>query len=345
MDFSALKIAEFLGGEVVGNPGVMVNSVSKIDGGTPGSLTFLANPVYEKFIYETRASIVVVGRDFKPERALEPTLVKVDDPYNAFARILELYQNNRDRKCGVDARACISPTARLGQDVYIGPFVYIGDQVVIGKNVQIFPNVHIGDGTVIGQNTVIHPGVQIYHESQIGSDCHIHAGVVIGSDGFGFASNADSNYRKVPQLGNVIIEDNVEIGANTTIDRATLGSTIIRRGVKLDNLIQVAHNVEIGENTVIASQSGIAGSSRIGRDCMIGGQVGIVGHIQIADRVKIAAQSGIGASINEEGAVVQGSPAFKLSDYQKSLVVFRKLPELLKKVEQLEKELDRQRHA
>jgi UDP-3-O-[3-hydroxymyristoyl] glucosamine N-acyltransferase len=339
MEFSARKIAEFLGGEVVGNPGIIVNSVSKIDDGLPESLTFLANPVYEKYIYETRASVVVVNRSFVPERPVEPVLIKVDDPYGAFAQILELYQNAQGHKTGIDSLAFVSPSAQIGKDVYIGPFAYVGENSMIGNHVQIHPNTHVGDNSSIGNNSIIYSGVKIYHNCEIGSDCVIHAGVVIGSDGFGFAPNTENLYRKIPQLGNVVIEDKVEIGANSTIDRATLGSTIIRKGVKLDNLIQVAHNVEIGENTVIASQSGIAGSTRLGKNCMIGGQVGIIGHLEIADGTKIAAQSGIANSVMLEGQVIQGSPAFKVTDYQKSLVIFRRLPELMKKVEELEKEL------
>lgn len=345
MEFSAKRIAEFLGGEVIGYPDVMVNAVSKIDGGIPGSLTFLANPVYEKYIYSTQASVVVVGRNFVPETPISATIIRVDDPYGAFAQVLELYQNAKGRKTGIDSMAFISPSAEIGEDVYIGPFVFIGENARVGNNVQIHPHVHIGDGSRIGDNSLIYSGVKIYHDCSVGNSCVIHSGVIIGSDGFGFAPKSDNNYRKIPQLGNVIIEDEVEIGANTTIDRATLGSTVIHRGVKLDNLIQIAHNVEVGENTVMASQSGIAGSTKVGKNCMIGGQVGIIGHLEIADNVKIAAQSGIANSILQEGQVVQGSPGFKVSDYQKSFVVFKRLPELLRKIEDMEKELIRIRQA
>jgi UDP-3-O-[3-hydroxymyristoyl] glucosamine N-acyltransferase len=337
MEFTAQQIADLLQGKVEGDPQVKVNQLAKIEEGQPGSLTFLANPKYEEFIYSTKASLVIVADQFVPERPISTTLVKVKDPYKSFAVLLDTYNKISMSKTGVEEPNTISSSARIGENPYIGAFVYIGENSVIGDRVKLFPGVYIGNNVVIGNDTILFPGVRVYSECKIGNDCRIHAGVVIGGDGFGFAPQDDSNYLKVAQIGNVIIEDHVEIGSNTTIDRATLGSTIIRKGVKLDNLIQVAHNVEIGEHTVIAAQTGIAGSTKIGRFCMIGGQVGIVGHLVIADKVKIAAQSGIGTSITKEGEIVQGSPAFMIGDYKKSYVGFRKLPELTARIEELEK--------
>jgi UDP-3-O-[3-hydroxymyristoyl] glucosamine N-acyltransferase len=339
MEFKALQIAEMLGGKVEGNPDVVVNKLSKIEEGEKGSLTFLANPKYTSFIYTTNASIVIVNKDFEAEQAIGEhcTLIRVDDAYASFGKLLETYNQIKNNKTGIDESASIHQSSSLGENIYVGAFAYIGENVTIGNNVKIFPNTFIGDNATIGDNTMIFSGTKIYSESQIGSDCVIHAGVVIGSDGFGFSPNSENNYQKVAQIGNVIIEDHVEIGSNTCIDRATLGSTIIRKGVKLDNLIQIAHNVEIGENTVMAAQCGVAGSTKIGKDCMIGGQVGFAGHLTIADGVKIAAQSGIGSNIKEKGAIVQGSPAFPIGDYKRSYVNFRKLPQLAEKISQLEK--------
>lgn len=335
MKFSAQQISQLLEGTVEGDPNALVSKLAKIEEGTPGSLSFLANPKYTQYIYTTQASIVIIGKDFKAEQPLTTTLIRVDDAYQSFAKLLEIYnQIQRDKK-GVESPSYITSTAVLGKDIYVGAFAYIGENARIGDNVKIYPNVYIGDNVVIGDNTTLFPGAKIYSDCVIGSDCTIHSGCVIGADGFGFAPQQDG-YKKVAQIGNVIIEDHVEIGANTAIDRATLGSTIIRKGVKLDNLIQIAHNVEIGENTVIASQTGVAGSTKIGRDCMIGGQVGIVGHLTIANGVKIAAQSGVGASITAEGEIVQGSPAFNVGDYKRAYVVFKKLPLLDKRIKELE---------
>lgn len=339
MEFSAQQICQLLGGLLEGNPDVTVNKLSKIEEGEPKSLTFLANPKYTPFIYTTRASVAIVNSDFIPESPVYPTLIKVPDAYQAFMKLLEIYNEIQRDKKGIEQPSFISPSAQLGKDVYVGAFAYIGNNVVIEDNVKVYPGSYVGDNVVIKKNTTIFPGVKIYSDCHIGAECTIHSGVVIGGDGFGFAPQSDNAYKKVAQIGNVILEDYVEIGSNTTIDRATLGSTIIRKGVKLDNLIQIAHNVEIGENTVIAAQTGIAGSTKIGRDCMIGGQVGIVGHITIADKVKIAAQSGIGNSITTEGEIVQGSPALNISDYKRSYVIFRKLPELEKKIKELEQML------
>lgn len=343
MEFTAFQIAEMLGGKVEGNPEARVSKLSKIEEGIPHSLTFLANPKYAQYIYDTDATIVVVSNDFEAEKPLKPdcTLIRVADPYAGFAALLEQYNRIRNDKKGIDSTASVDSSANVGKDVYIGAFAYIGENVTLGDRVKIYPHAFIGDNTEIGNDTTIYSGTKIYSESRIGMDCIIHAGVVIGSDGFGFSPNSENNYKKVAQIGNVIIEDHVEIGSNTCIDRATLGSTIIRRGVKLDNLIQIAHNVEIGENTVMAAQCGVAGSTKIGRDCMIGGQVGFAGHLTIADGVKIAAQSGIGSNITKKGEIVQGSPAFAIGDYKRSYVNFRKLPALADKLEELEKLLQR----
>jgi UDP-3-O-[3-hydroxymyristoyl] glucosamine N-acyltransferase len=338
MEFTAAKIAELLGGVVEGNETVTVNSLSKIEEGKPHSISFLANPIYTPHIYTTEASIVIVNKTFSPEKKIKEscTLIRVDDAYQAFALLLEAYDKFRKNKTGIEPQTFISSSASLGENIYLGAFSYIGENAQIGNNVKIYPNAYIGDNVEIKDNTTIYSGVRIYADCLIGSECTIHSGVIIGGDGFGFAPNQDNNYQKIAQIGNVIIEDHVEIGANTTIDRATLGSTIIRKGVKLDNLIQIAHNVEIGENTVIASQTGVAGSTKVGRDCMIGGQVGIIGHITIANKVKIAAQSGVGSSITKEGEIVQGSPAFAISDYKRSYVSFRNLPSLNAKINELE---------
>ncbi len=336
MEFTAKQISELLKGEVEGNDAIRVNKLSKIEEGEAGSLSFLANPKYTPFIYSTRASLVIVNKDFVPEQAVSATLIRVENAYESFVQLLEIYNRIQLDKKGIDKLSFISPSAKLGKDCYVGAFAFIGQHAVIGNNVKIYPQVYIGDNVVIGDNTTLFAGARIYSDCNIGADCTLHTGVVIGADGFGFTPNSENQYKKVAQIGNVIIEDHVEIGANTSIDRATLGSTIIRKGVKLDNLIQVAHNVEIGENTVIAAQTGIAGSTKIGKDCMIGGQVGIVGHITIADKVKIAAQSGIASSITTEGEIVQGSPAFGIGDYKRTYVVFRKLPQLEKRIKELE---------
>lgn len=339
MKFTAQQIADAIGGNIEGNPSIEVSSLSKIEEGKPGSLSFLANPKYAQYIYLTNASIVIVNEDFVAEQDISATLIRVTDAYSAFAGLLEMYQKAKAIDPIVSDKASIDSTAKIGENVYIGEFVSIGKNVQIGDNTFIYPNSSIGNNCKIGNDTVINGGVQIYEECLIGNQCTIHAGVVIGSDGFGFAPQDDNNYKKVPQIGNVILEDRVEIGSNTTIDRATLGSTIIRRGVKIDNLIQIAHNVEIGENTVIAAQTGISGSTKIGKNCMIGGQVGIIGHLIIADEVKIAAQSGIGKSITEPGAIVEGSPAFNIREYQRSYVHFRRFDRLVKRINELERKL------
>jgi UDP-3-O-[3-hydroxymyristoyl] glucosamine N-acyltransferase len=337
MEFSAQQIAGFLNGSVEGDPGTKVSNLSKIEEGQPGTMTFLANPKYVPFIYSTQASIVVVARDFVPAQKVSATLIRVEDPYQSFARLLEMFGNMTASKKEISSQAFIAASAKTGKDISVGAFSYIGEQVTVGDNVVIHPQVYIGNNVKIGNNCVFHPGVKIYRDCTIGNDCILHAGVVIGSDGFGFAPQSGSDYKKVPQIGNVVLEDHVEIGSNTTVDRATLGSTVIRKGVKLDNLIQVAHNVEIGENTVIAAQTGISGSTKIGRNCMIAGQVGIVGHITIADQVKIGAQSGIGQSITQEGAMVLGSPAIDASKTKRNYFHFTRLDDIVKRINHLEK--------
>ncbi|MBK6397252.1 MAG: UDP-3-O-(3-hydroxymyristoyl)glucosamine N-acyltransferase [Bacteroidetes bacterium] len=336
MEFTARQIADLLKGKIEGKEDAKVYRLDKIEEGAEGGLTFLANPKYTPFIYTTKASVVIVDHTFVAEQTVSSTMIRVENAYQSFVQLLEIYnQIQRDKK-GIEQPSFVSTTATLGKDIYIGAFAYIGNNVKVGNNVKIYPQVYIGDNVSIGDNTTLFAGARIYSDCIIGKDCTIHSGTIIGADGFGFTPNSANQYNKVAQIGNVILEDHVDVGANTTIDRATLGSTIIRKGVKLDNLIQIAHNVEIGENTVIAAQTGVAGSTKIGKDCMIGGQVGIVGHITIADKVKIAAQSGIGSSITNEGEILQGSPAFGIGDYKRTYVVFRKLPALEKRIQELE---------
>lgn len=341
MEFTAKAIAELLNGTVDGDENAAVNNVSKIEEGKPGTLSFLANPKYTKYIYTTKSSIVLVNRDFIPDKSIFTTLIRVDDAYQAFAALLELYdQNIKENKTGIESPAYIHDSVLQPDGLYVGAFAYIGENVKLGKNVKIYPQAYISSDVSIGDNTIIGAGVKIYNNCVVGANCIFHSGVVIGSDGFGFVPRHNEDHKKIPQVGNVLIEDNVEIGSNSTIDRATMGSTIIRKGVKIDNLVMIAHNVEIGENTIIAGQSGISGSTKIGRECMLGGQVGVVGHITIADHIKIGAQSGVSNSLKKEGEVVFGSPAYTLNSYQKSYVVFRRLPELNKAIGRLEKEIN-----
>ncbi len=339
MKFTAQQIAGILEGDVVGNPDVEVSKLSKIEDGAEGSLTFLSNPKYTHFIYSTNASITIVNKTFKPENGIKTTLIKVNDAYKAFSKVLEYYNSVKFNKQGIEQPSFISASCKKGDNIYIGAFSYIGENVSIGDNVKIFPNTYIGDHVSIGHDTTIFSGAKIYADTIIGNNCVINSGVIIGADGFGFAPNDNGTYSKIPQIGNVVIEDNVDVGATTTIDRATLGSTIIRQGVKLDNQIQIAHNVEIGKNTVIAAQTGVAGSAKIGENCQIGGQVGIAGHITIGNNVKIQAQSGIGRSI-KDNEIIQGSPAFSLSDYNKSYVHFKNLPKIVKNIDDLEKKIN-----
>ena len=336
MEFTAEQIAGILGGEIVGNPEARVSKLAKIEEGEKGALTFLANPKYKQYIYSTAASITIVGKDFSPEKELTTTLIKVEDAYKAFSTLLEYYNQVKLNKSGIEEPVYVSESASYGENVYLGAFAYLGNNVKLGDNVKIYPNVYIGDNVTIGDNSTVFSGAKIYSETVVGAHCTIHSGAIVGADGFGFAPNDKGEFDKVPQIGNVILEDHIDIGASTTIDRATLGSTVIRRGVKLDNHIQIAHNVEIGRNTVIAAQTGIAGSTKIGENCMIGGQVGIVGHITIGNNVKIQAQSGIGRNV-KDNEVLQGSPALNYGDYNKSYVHFKNLPALANRVHQLEK--------
>ncbi|ULQ52559.1 UDP-3-O-(3-hydroxymyristoyl)glucosamine N-acyltransferase [Flavihumibacter fluvii] len=343
MQFSAAQIAVLINGKVEGNPDIAVGSFGKIEEATTGQLSFLANPKYEDYLYTTSASIVIVNDSLELKQEVTPSLIRVPDAYSAFATLLTKYQELKTQQLvGIQEPSYVSPSAKLGDGVFIGAFAYIGEKVIIGNQVKIFPQTYIGNNVTIGDNSIIHPGVKIYYDCKIGKQVTIHAGSVIGSDGFGFAPQADGSFKKVPQIGNVVVEDGVEIGSNATIDRATIGSTIIRSGAKLDNLIQVAHNVEVGQNTVIAAQAGVSGSTKIGNNVMIGGQAGIVGHINIADGSKINAQSGVSKSIKQPNTAVTGSPAFDYTSALRSQAVSRNLPEMekrLKDLEQLVKQL------
>lgn len=338
MQFTALQIATLIQGQLVGNPDATVSRVAKIEDALPGDLSFVANPKYEDYLYSSAASVLIINESLQLKQEVTPTLIRVKDAYNAFALLLEKYNElvNQSGRRGIEQPSFVSKTAALGKDVYIGAFTYIGENVLIGEDVHIYPGCYIGDNVVINGGSRIYPGVRIYDGCSLGSRVIVHAGVVIGSDGFGFAPQKDGSYRKVPQIGNVIIEDDVEIGSNTTIDRATMGSTIIRKGAKLDNLIQVAHNVEIGQHTVIAAQAGISGSTKVGRNCMIGGQVGMVGHIHIAEGTRINAQSGLSKSVTSPNAALNGSPAFDYKASLKSQAVFRNLPALVQRIQKLE---------
>lgn len=337
MQFTAAQIAILLNGKVEGNAEVIVSSFGKIEEAEEGQLTFLANPKYEDFLYSTNASIAIINESYELRNGVKPTLIRVPDAYSAFAQLLGKYQEMATQQLkGIQQPSYISSTAKLADDVFVGAFAYIGDGVKIGEGSKIFPHTFIGDNVVIGKNCIIHPSVKIYHDCQLGNHVTIHAGTVVGSDGFGFAPQADGSFKKVPQIGNVVIEDHVEIGANTTIDRATMGSTCIRLGAKLDNLIQIAHNVEVGNSTVIAAQAGVSGSTKIGSNVMIGGQAGLVGHIQIADGSKINAQSGVSKSLKEPYSAVTGSPAADYTSALRSQAVFRNLPQLEKRIQELE---------
>lgn len=337
MKFTAEQIAGILEGEVVGNPNVEVYKLAKIEEGTDGSLTFLANPKYLQYIYSTQATITIVNKTFEPETEISTTLIKVDDAYKSFSKLLEYYNQVKLMKSGIEQPSVISEGVEYGEGLYLGSFCYIGKNVKIGNNVKIYPNSFVGDNVTIGDNTILFAGVRVYSESEIGKNCTIHSGAIIGSDGFGYAPSEEGGYTKVPQIGNVILEDFVDVGACTTIDRATLGSTIIKKGVKLDNQIQIAHNVVIGENTAIASQTGVAGSTKIGENCVIGGQVGIVGHITIGNNVRIQAQSGVGKNV-ADGDTIQGTPALGYSDFNKSYVHFKNLPKIVADIEDIKQQ-------
>ena len=340
MKFTAQQIAELLNGKIVGNAEVEVNSLAKIEEGKKGDLCFLANEKYTPHIYTTKASIVIVNTSFISNTEITSTLIKVEDAYSSFSQLLELYNKMQFNDVGISKNTDIDDNCSIGDSVFVGAFTSICEGVTIGNNVKIHPNCYIGKNVTIGDNSIIYPNVSIYHNCKIGDNNIIHSGVVIGSDGFGFAPNAENNYDKISQIGNVIISDDVEIGANTTIDRATMGSTKIGKGVKLDNLIQIAHNVEVGDHTVIAAQAGVAGSSKIGKNCMIGGQTAVSGHLTIADEVKIAGQSGIASSIKQVGKIVQGPMAFDIKDFQRSYIIFKKLPDLYRTVNTIKKQIN-----
>lgn len=339
MEFTAQQIADFLGGEIQGDPSVKVSDFSKIEEGKPGTLSFLSNPKYSQYIYDSQASIILVNKDFQPEREVHSTLVKVDDAYQSLARLLSMVDQAKPKKTGISPLAYISSSAVIGENAYIAPFVYIGEQVTIGNNVSLHPHSCVEDGAKIGENVTMFSGVKVYYNCVIGNNCTLHSGSVIGSDGFGFAPSEDGSYKKIPQMGNAVLEDNIEIGANTVVDRATLGSTIIRKGVKIDNLVQIAHNVEVGENTVIAAQTGISGSTKLGKQCILAGQVGIAGHLHIADGTIFGAQSGVPNSVKVPNQTLQGYPVVPVMTFHRASIVYKNLPDLQKTVYALQKKI------
>ena len=338
MEFSAKQIAEFIQGTIVGDENATVHTFAKIEEGIPGAISFLSNPKYTHYIYDTQSSIVLVNKDFEPEKEIKATLIKVDNAYESLAKLLNLYEMSKPKKTGVDPLAYIAPTAKIGENVYIAPFACVGDNAEIGDNTSLHPHATVGSGAKVGSNCILYPHATVYHDCRVGNNCILHAGSVIGADGFGFAPSPEG-YEKIPQIGIAILEDNVEIGANTCIDRATMGATIIRKGVKLDNLIQIAHNVEVGSNTVMASQVGVAGSTKIGEWCMLGGQVGVAGHITIGNKVNMGAQSGVHGSIKDGEALI-GTPPIGLKNYFKSSAVFKKLPDMYLELNSLKKEIE-----
>lgn len=340
MEMTAQQLCQMLNGELEGDPDIAVTGPSKIEDATEGTLSFLANPKYEHFVYQTKASVLLVNRDFKPEKPVAPTLIRVEDVYASMGKVLGAIGDDEILSTGISDLASIHDSAAIGEDASVGPFAVISAGVEIGRGARIYPHVYIGPYAKVGAGARLYPGVRIYHQCEIGDQCVIHANTVIGSDGFGFARSENGAFAKIAQIGNVVIEDQVEIGANTVIDRATIGSTLIRKGAKLDNLIQVAHNVEIGENSAMAAQSGIAGSSKLGRNVLVGGQAGFIGHIEVADNVQVQAQSGVAGSVKNKGEKLYGSPAMKYIDYLKSYSVFKNLPELQKKVNELEQFLE-----
>jgi len=338
MEFSAKQIAGILNGRIEGDENAVITKLAKIEEGVPGSISFLANPLYTHFLYTTKASLVIISKDYVLTGPVTATLIRVDNPGNAFAKLLEMYNEVKLNKTGISKHAYISESAKVGSNIYAGEFAVVADNAVIGNNVKIYPQVYVGENAVIGDNTTLFSGVKIYSDTVIGKDCIIHSGTVIGSDGFRFAPENEEGNKKIPQIGNVVIEDDVEIGANCAIDRATLGSTILRKGVKFDNLVHIAHNVEVGENSYLAACNVIAGSTRVGKNCMFSGQVGLVGHLQIADNTIVTAQSGISKSINKPGEVYMGSPAFDANKYRKAYIHFRNLDALVQRVDKLEKQ-------
>ena len=338
MEFSAKQIAEFIQGTIVGDENATVHTFAKIEEGMPGAISFLSNPKYTHYIYDTQSSIVLVNRDFEPEKEIKATLIKVDNAYESLAKLLNLYEMSKPKKTGIDPLAYIAPTAKIGENVYIAPFACVGDNAEIGDNTSLHPHATVGSGAKIGNNCILYPHATVYHDCRVGNNCTLHAGSVIGADGFGFAPSPEG-YEKIPQIGITILEDNVEIGANTCIDRATMGATVIRKGVKLDNLIQIAHNVEVGSHTVMASQVGVAGSTKIGEWCMFGGQVGVAGHITVGNRVNMGAQSGVNGSV-KDGKQLIGTPPIEFKNYFKSSAVFKKLPDMYLELASLKKELE-----
>ncbi len=338
MEFTAKQIADFLQGEIEGNPDVKVNDFAKIEEGRPKTLSFLSNPKYTHYIYQTQADIVLVNADFKAEKDIKATLIRVADAYEALAKLLQLVEETKTQKTGIEPMSYVATTAKVADSVYVAAFAYIGENAVVGKDSKVYPHVTIGDNVTVGNNVVLYSGVKIYAGCIIGDNSIIHAGAIIGSDGFGFAPQPDGSYHKIPQIGNVIIEKNVEIGANTVIDRAVMGSTIVGEGVKLDNLIQIAHNVEIGKHTVMASQTGVSGSTKIGERCVFGGQVGLAGHIKIGNEVKIGAQSGIAKGL-KDGSEIIGSPAIPIRNWYRSSVIYGKLPDMYRDISQLKKDI------
>ena len=338
MEFSAKQIAEFIQGTIVGDENATVHTFAKIEEGVPGAISFLSNPKYTPYIYDTQSSIVLVNNDFIPEKEVKATLIKVNNAYESLAKLLNLYEMSKPKKTGIDPLAYIAPTAKIGENVYIAPFACVGDNAEIGDNTSLHPHATVGSGAKVGNDCILYPHATVYHDCRIGNNCILHAGSVIGADGFGFAPSPEG-YEKIPQIGIVILEDNVEIGANTCIDRATMGATIIRKGVKLDNLIQIAHNVEIGSHTVMASQVGIAGSTKVGEWCMFGGQVGVAGHITVGNRVNMGAQSGVNGSVKDGKALI-GTPPIEFKNYFKSSAVFKKLPDMYLELASLKKELE-----
>lgn len=338
MEFSAKQIAEFIQGEIVGDENATIHTFAKIEEGIPGAISFLSNPKYTPYIYNTQSSIVLVNKDFVPEQEIKSTLIKVENAYDSLAKLLTLYEQSKPKKIGIDSLAYIAPTAKIGKNVYIAPFAYVGDYAEVGDNTAIYPHATISEHVKIGSDCTIYANVSIYHDCRIGNNCILHSGCVIGADGFGFAPTAEG-YEKIPQIGIVILEDNVEIGANTCVDRATMGATIIHKGVKLDNLVQLAHNVEVGNNTVMASQVGVAGSAKIGEWCMFGGQVGVAGHIKVGNKVTVGAQTGIAGSIKSDN-IIQGSPAIDAKNFARSSVVFKKLPDMYAALNNLQKEVE-----
>ncbi len=338
MEFSAKQIAAFIQGEIIGDENATVHTFAKIEEGIPGALSFLSNPKYTSYIYETQSSIVLVNKDFVPEKEIKATLIKVDSAYESLAQLMNLYEMSKPKKQGIDPLASIASTAQIGENVYIGPFAVIGENAVVGNNTRIYPHSYVGDSAKVGNDCLLYANVSIYHDCRIGNECILHSGAVIGADGFGFAPTPNG-YDKIPQIGIVILEDKVEIGANTCIDRATMGATVIHSGVKLDDLVMIAHNVEVGSHTVMAAQAGISGSTKIGEWCMIGGQVGIAGHSKIGDKVGLGAQSGIPGNV-KSGSQLIGTPPMELKQYFKASVVQRNLPEIQQEVRALRKELN-----